>query len=47
MAIIKEWLNHDCQDPVETIAAIILITVNLLVKGLRKITKSLSSSTSK
>ncbi len=22
-AIIKEWLNHDCQDPVETIAAII------------------------
>lgn len=23
MAIIKEWLNHDCQDPVETIAAII------------------------
>ena len=23
MAIIKEWLNHDCQDSVETIAAII------------------------
>jgi len=23
MAIIKEWLNQDCQDPVETIAAII------------------------
>lgn len=23
MAIVKEWLNQDCQDPVETIAAII------------------------
>lgn len=23
MAIIKEWLNHECQDSVETIAAII------------------------